>query len=275
MTRIDTNIYFPRDAEIVAINEFTKDIKSFLVKFCDEEYSHNFSFQAGQFVMVSRWGIGEVPISISSSPYEKNYIELCIKDAGQITHSMHSLNTGDIIGLRGPYGNNFPLDEAAGGNIILAAGGLGIAPIRSALLEAAMKRRSFRDIFVLYGARSPSDLIYKNEISSLCRDNYINLLFTVDVKDDSWSGEIGFVSELCSEVNTDPADTWVFVCGPVLMMETVAKQFIEMGYSKERVYISMERHMKCGVGKCGHCYIKGSLVCEDGPVFRYSFKEKS
>lgn len=264
------NPYLPQAAEIMEIKRLSKDVKSFIVRFTDKEAMHSFKFMVGQFVMVSLWGVGEAPISITSSPHEENYLELCIKDTGRLTHYIHQLTDGDRIGIRGPYGNHFPVERLTGKDLLLAAGGIGIAPIRSVAAEVIRNRDLYNKVTIIYGARTPSDLIYSEELGKTCVENNVRLLLTVDNGDGSWKGKTGFVSELCSELHLSPTIASALICGPHLMMEAVTGRLISMGFQEDQIYLSLERQMRCGVGKCGHCYVNGKYVCEDGPVFSYS-----
>lgn len=254
------NDYIPKVAKIERIVKETPDIKTFFLK-------RSFDFLPGQFLEVSCFGEGEAPISISSSPDEE-FLKLTFKRIGCVTTGLFNLKENDSLGMRGPFGNGFPLEQLAGQDLIFIAGGIGIAPLRSLVKFILSKKRiEFARIVLLYGARTPTDLLYKKELENWKK--FFNMLLTVDKPDDQWEGSVGVVVKLLDEIQLDPSKTQAFICGPEMMMRFTTARLIELGISPPEIILSLERYMKCGVGKCGHCYIADKFVCRDGPVFTY------
>lgn len=227
-----------------------------------------FSHKPGQFLEVSFFGKGEVPISISSPPsYEELF--LTIRNTGYVTQAIHSLKAGDMLGIRGPLGNSFPYEEYKGYDVMFVGGGIGLAPLRSLLWEMLYHREDFGKIFLLYGARTPSDLLYPWQYEEF-EKNGVEVLLTVDRGDENWRGNVGVVTTLFEMVKIEPQRTVAYVCGPGIMIRFAMRDLIDkMGIAPHNCIATLERHMKCGVGKCGHCVIGEKYVCIDGPVFRY------
>jgi anaerobic sulfite reductase subunit B len=217
----------------------------------------------GQFVMVYAFGIGEVPISVSGPP-----LVLTVRAVGAVTRAITASAPGAILGVRGPYGNSWPIEGAVGGDIVVAAGGIGLAPLRPVLLEALARRSDYGAVSLLYGARTPSDLLYPAQLGEW--RSAIDVAVTVDAAGGDWTGSVGFVSKLVARAQLRPERTTAFVCGPEVMMRVTADALIARDVSAERIYFSMERDMHCGVGFCGHCQLGPTLICRDGPVYSYS-----
>jgi len=261
------NPYIPEPAIILKIRRDSSDTKTFRVRFEDEAKQKSFTFKAGQFMEVSVLGVGEAPISICSSPSERAWIEMNIRAVGSLTGAMHRLREGDIFHMRGPYGNSFPFEEIKGKNLLFAAGGIGLAPLRPLLLLVLEKRKLFGRIQVLHGAKSPGELLFRPELESFARSGDIELLLTVDQPDESWRGNIGLITALWEKYEILCEDAVAFVCGPPVMIHFTIQKLLESGFPDERIFTTLERHMKCGIGKCGHCNIGEKFVCVDGPVF--------
>ena len=224
----------------------------------------------GQFVMVSVYGSGEAPISISSPPTRgSSTFQLCIRDAGTLTHHLHTLSEGDTIGIRGPFGNGFPVDEMEGNEMLFVAGGLGIAPLRSLMRHVLRRRNRFGRITILYGSRSPAERLFVEELDEYDADESIRFLETVDIAHENWTGRVGVITTLMKDLEVRPATTVAAVCGPPIMYKFVVLELLGRGFHEGRIYMSLERRMCCGMGKCGLCQINGVYVCKDGPVFRY------
>jgi anaerobic sulfite reductase subunit B len=217
----------------------------------------------GQFVMVYAFGIGEVPISVSGPP-----LVLTVRAVGAVTRAITASAPGAILGVRGPFGNSWPIEGAVGGDIVVAAGGIGLAPLRPVLLEALARRSDYGAVSLLYGARTPSDLLYPAQLGEW--RSAIDVAVTVDAAGGDWTGSVGFVSKLVARAQLRPERTTAFVCGPEVMMRVTADALIARDVSAERIYFSMERDMHCGVGFCGHCQLGPTLICRDGPVYSYS-----
>jgi NAD(P)H-flavin reductase len=264
------NPYQPHLARIVRIHRAVPDNHVFTLRFLDEARAAAFAHRPGQFVMVSVPGTGEAPISISSSPTRPQALELCVRRAGRLTNALYRLKTNDLVGIRGPYGNGFPIDELAGNDVLLVAGGLGMAPLRSLLWYVLDRRDRFGAVTLMYGSRSPADLLFREELTSLVDRDDMTCLLTVD-RDPAgaWPHRVGLLPKLFDEVALDPATTYAAVCGPPIVYRFVLERLLALGFSKDRILMSLERRMKCGVGKCGHCSIGYKYTCLHGPIFTY------
>ncbi len=230
-----------------------------------------FSFLPGQFNMVGIPGVGEAPISFSSDSGEKNTFQHTIRVVGRVTQALAQLKVGDWLQIRGPYGRGWPLEDARGKNILVVAGGIGLAPLRGFLLQVWKNRNDFGKVIILYGARTPGDLLFKEELPRWRQRPNTELLLTVDEVPSlaRWKEHRGVVTTLFDRVELSPDNTLALICGPEIMMRFVVVGLFQRGYSAARLYLSLERRMKCGVGQCGHCQIGPKYVCRDGPVFPY------
>jgi NAD(P)H-flavin reductase len=231
--------------------------------------SREFDFNPGQFVQLSIFGIGEAPISISSSPSNKNIIGLCIRKAGDVTSAIHRLEEGSSLGIRGPLGNGFPIDEMKGNDILFIAGGLGLAPLRSLIYYVLEKREDFAKVTILYGAKSPDEILFADELESWKSRGDIDLEITVDVPGADWSGKSGVITRLIPPLKLNPSNTYAMIVGPPVMYKYVLLELQMKQLPENNIIMSLERRMKCGVGKCGHCQINGVYVCLEGPEFSY------
>lgn len=258
-----TEIYLPSKAKVIEVVEMTSDVR--LLRVMPEK---TFKYKPGQFVMSSLWGVGEVPISITSTHGIQEYIELCIKRVGYVTSTIHCLKSGDDIGIRGPFGNAFPIDNAKGKDILFVAGGIGIAPLRSLINEVIKNRNDFRRIDLIYGSRNPSEVLFIDDINTWQRKG-MNIILTVDRKDRRWKGYTGIVTEHLNKTGISFKGARAFVCGPHIMIGAVMRDLSLMGMHEGNIITTLEAHMKCGVGKCGHCYANGKYICTDGPLFSY------
>lgn len=225
----------------------------------------------GQFVEVSVAGIGEAPISISSAPNGKRSFEMVIRNVGNVSAAMHSVSPGSKVGIRGPFGTTFPVDGALKGkDLLFICGGIGLVPVRSAINYCMDRRSDYGKINILFGTRTPAERLFCDEAAAWADQPDVMYMETVDRADEGWKGNVGVVTTLMPDLKPDVARTVAVVCGPPIMYKFVLLELDKMGVSPERIYISLERHMKCGVGKCGHCQINGVYVCQDGPVFNYA-----
>ncbi len=261
--------YAPYKMRIDTITDETSDIKTFRLRFVDEAKGEKFSFRAGQFGLYSVFGYGEATFCISSSPTQKDYIECSVKKAGKVTSELHSLNPGDMIGFRGPYGNWFPIERMKGKNLIFVGGGIGLAPLRSLILECLDRREEFGDILIVYGARTVGDLVFKPELAEWEEHTDIRTVYTVDPggETEDWHGQVGFVPTVLNGQRPSPDNAVAVLCGPPIMIKFSLAPLQQMNFSMENVITTLENHMKCGVGKCGRCNIGSRYVCKDGPVF--------
>jgi len=261
------NLYLPVKATIEKIKDQTSDTKTYTLRVD----GGRFDFLPGQFNMVSILGYGEAPISISSCPCDNETIDHTIRAVGSITKYLEAFKPGDTIGIRGPYGSSWPVDEARGKNVLIVAGGIGLAPLRPFYTQMFRERSSFGKIQILYGARTPADMLFTDEFESYRRKPDTELFLTVDKVPDGvkWDHTVGVVTALYDVAKLDPRNTVVVTCGPEIMMRFACKGLLSRGFLTPQIYLSMERRMKCGVGKCGHCQLGPKFVCKHGPVFRY------
>jgi NAD(P)H-flavin reductase len=228
-----------------------------------------FEFLPGQFNMLSRPGIGEVPISISGDPASTRHALHTIRDVGPVTHALCSLRPGQQAGVRGPYGTSWPVAAAEGGDLVIVAGGIGLPPLRPALYQALARRDSFGRVVLLYGARTPADLLFIPELDVWGARSGLDVAVTVDAAGKDWHGNVGVVPDLVRRAPLDPPGTTAFIVGPEIMMRFTVRALLAAGVPEGRIYLSMERNMQCAVAMCGHCQLGPFLTCRDGPVFRY------
>lgn len=261
------NIYLPRMATIQSMRPETIDVTTFRVTIDDSDGIGKFEYKSGQFAEVSVLGVGEAPISISSSSTRPEAIEFSIRRVGELTNALHELKPIDKIGIRGPFGNFFPLEEMEGQNLLIIGGGIGLAPLRSVILNIFDNRVKYGKIDIVYGARSPQDLVFTSEYEEWQAVDNTRLHLTVDRGDEKWKGNVGLVPTFLKETNPSPENTISITCGPPIMIKFVIEALNELGFSSEQIITTLERRMKCGVGKCGRCNIGNKYVCLDGPVF--------
>ncbi len=260
----------PYLARLIRVEPLAQDHHLFQFRFEDPRLNEEFSFKPGQFIMLSVLGVGEAPFSISSSPTRKGLIDLCVRRIGRVTTALYRLKEDSLVGIRGPYGNGFPIEKMAGNDLLLISGGLGMAPLRSLLWYAVDNRRFFGQIILMYGTRTPNDLLFRRELESLYgRTDLQTLLIVERVNGNEWKGEIGLLTDLFKFVEVDPRRTYAAVCGPPVMYKFVLRELVARNFSKDRILMSLERKMRCGVGKCGHCSIGYKYTCIDGPIFTY------
>jgi NAD(P)H-flavin reductase len=221
----------------------------------------------GQFMMVYVFGVGEVPISVSGPPDRRGPVVLTVRAVGAVTEAICASEAGAVLGLRGPFGTTWPVGASAGADVVVVAGGIGLAPLRPVVLHALAHRPDFGEVVVLYGARTPEDLLYRSELESWRQGAVVDV--TVDAAEAGWTGNVGVVPKLLPGARFDAAKAVAFVCGPEIMMRFTIEALLERGVPPERIQISLERNMRCGVGHCGHCQLGPTLICRDGPVYTY------
>jgi len=262
-------IPIPVDVTKIVTEVDTNDIKTFRLSFVNKEDEENFKYIPGQFAELSIFGKGESPIGIASSPTQKGYIEFTVQKAGVVTSALHDLEEGARMGVRGPLGNSWPIDYLEGKNIVIVGGGFAFTTLRSMInyMIHDDHRSRFGNITVVYGAREPGLLIYKDELAAWEKRDDIDMYVTVDKGDETWTGREGFVPTVCKEVGPGSENAVTIICGPPIMIRFTLPVFFELGFSKENIYTSLEMRMKCGIGKCGRCNVGEKYVCKDGPVF--------
>jgi len=269
------NIYLPNLCKIEKITDETPDVKTFKLAFLDESVRNNFTYKPGHFVELSVLGEGEAPFCLASSPTRRGFIECSIKKMGKATQAIHDLlEEGDVVGIRGPYGNGFSVEEMKGNDLLFIAGGIGLAPLRSLLNTTLDNRTDFGKITIVNGARTPKDLVYKYEYETWQKAKNTSLHLTVDCADESWSCMVGVVPKALKEIKPCCDNAVAIICGPPIMIKFTLPVLIEMGFRPEDIVTTLERKMQCGFGKCGHCMVGGIYVCKDGPVFNYAQIEK-
>jgi NAD(P)H-flavin reductase len=266
-----TNMYIPYLMQIEKITEEAPFTKTFRLKFINEKEGEEFSFKAGQFGEYSVFGEGESTFCIASSPTRKGYIECTFKQMGRVTSALYRCEVGDIVGFRGPYGNIFPLDEWKDKNLLFITGGIALPPLRCVIWNCLDTRKNFKDITIVYGARSVADLVYKDELKEWGERSDVKLLTTVDPGGETpdWKGKIGFVPTILKEAAPSSKDTIAILCGPPIMIKMSLPILKDLGFDNTSIFSTLENRMKCGIGKCGHCSVGTKYVCKDGPVFTY------
>lgn len=266
-------LYMPVMAKIENVVEETYNIKTFFIR---PEYP--IPFKAGQFVELTVPGLGEAPFTPSSSPAIAEKMEITIMRVGRVTEKLHAMKPGDEVGVRGPFGQPYPLEGYHGREVLVVGGGVGLAPLRSLLFALFQEMHRYKDIVIRYGARTPGDIPYREAVATAWgTSSYVDVVLTVDKGDESWSGNEGVVTTILEpdKLICDAQNGVAVVCGPPLMMRFTTSKLLELGYAPDRIYLSMEKNMSCGVGKCGHCRIGRYYVCKDGPVLTFDKLQSS
>lgn len=265
------NPYIPMPVKIVKIvtEVDTNDIKTFRLAFTNKEDEERFKYLPGQFAELSIYGKGESPIGIASSPTQPGYVEFTVQKAGLVTSTLHDMEEGAEMGIRGPLGHPWPIEFLEGKNIVVVGGGFAFTTLRSLInyMLYEENRKRFGKITVVYGARSPGLLCYKEELQAWEKRSDIEMNITVDKGDATWKGREGFVPTVCKEVAPSPDNAVTVICGPPIMIRFTLPVFFDLGFSKDNILTSLEMRMKCGIGKCGRCNVGHKYICKDGPVF--------
>ncbi|HEY3398196.1 MAG TPA: FAD/NAD(P)-binding protein [Armatimonadota bacterium] len=264
---LESNLYVPRPAEVVAVEPQTA--LETLVRFRLADGS-SLGHRPGQFVQVFLPGIGEAPISICSAPEPGGTFDLCVRKIGDVTSAIHRLQPGATVGIRGPFGNGFPLETLTGWDLLIVGGGLGLVPLRSVIQYVAGHRDDFGQVTVLYGFKSPSERLFTKELEEWGTTGRLDMRLTVDRPHPDWTGHVGVITTLFPEVQVSPKHTKALVVGPPIMYQFALTECRLKGLADDNIIMSLERRMRCGVGKCGHCQINNKYVCTDGPVFTFS-----
>ena len=263
-----TDLYVPAPATLLAGRDLTATERLLTLR---REDSQPLGHAPGQFVQVSIFGMEEAPISICSAARDDDpSFQLCVRRIGQLTTALHALEVGGAIGIRGAFGRGFPVDEMAGQDVLFIAGGIGLAPMRSLIQHCLAHRGRFGRLALLYGAKQPAELLFSEDLQQWGRSGDIDVQLVVDAGDADWTGRVGLITELVKPVELDTAGTVAVVVGPPVMYRFVIEQLTGKDLPPERIILSLERHMRCGVGKCGHCMIEDLYCCQDGPVFKLS-----
>ncbi|MGQ9587500.1 MAG: FAD/NAD(P)-binding protein [Thermoplasmata archaeon] len=268
---VQENPFQPDMWRIVRKYPLTSDVNFFQARPVDVDEALKFDYRPGQFIMLSIIGEGEAPFCISSTPSRPGLLEFCIRRVGTLTETLFTLKENETLGIRGPYGNGFPMEKMEGKDVMIIAGGLGVAPLRSILLYMLDNRDKFGNVTYLHGARTPGEMLFREEFMQLKEREDLKCLLTVD-KDDTgkWKERIGVVTTLFKDLGpVDAKNTYAIVCGPPVMYKFVMEHVVKLGIPKHQILMTLERRMKCGVGKCGHCAIEYLYTCIDGPVFSW------
>lgn len=265
------NVYQPQPAKVTRIQELTSDVRLFDLRFQDPTLAERFDYKPGQFVELSLLGVGEGPFSLPSSPTRRGFFQLGIRRVGTLTNYLfHQIREGDSVGIRGPLGNGFPVGLFRGQDVLLLAGGLGMVPLRGLLLFLLDQREQFGRVILLAGFRSPQVVLFREELESVSRRGDAEVHLSVDDPQGlSWKGSVGVVTGLLEKVRIDPKRTYAVACGPPVFYKFMLEKVVKMGLGRDRIYLSLERRMECGVGKCGHCGVGYTFTCLHGPVFSY------
>lgn len=267
---MSANPYLPDMATVVEVIEETSNIKTFRVVLNDEQRMKEFSFEPGQVGQLSVFGAGESTFVINSSPTRMDYLQFSVMRVGEVTNRLHQLRPGDQIGVRAPLGNAFPVKELEGKNIIFIGGGIGMAPLRTLFVYMLDNRKKYKDITLLYGARTPDDLSYRAELPEWTGRKDVKVVLTVDNLAEGWEHKVGLIPNVLLEMKPSPKNTVAVTCGPPIMIKFTLQALKKLGFEDENIITTLEKRMKCGVGICGRCNIGTKYVCIDGPVFTYA-----
>jgi sulfhydrogenase subunit gamma (sulfur reductase) len=265
-----TNPYRPCLGTVVGVSDLATDIKLFQVELDDPGERKGFAYRPGQFAFVSAFGVGEAPFCLTSAPVRGPMLEFAVNRVGTVTSALHRLGEGDVVGVRGPFGNWFPMDEMKGKDIILLGGGIGGAPLRPVIHTLLDNRKDYGKVTILWAARLPSLLIFTEEFDDWRAAPNTDLYLTVDEGDETWTDNVGLITELLEKVAPSPKNAMTITCGPPIMIRFTMLTLEKLGFTPDQMIITLEAKMKCGMGKCGRCNLGDKFVCTDGPVFSHA-----
>jgi len=264
------NPYLPYLGRLTGVRTLGTDIKLFQVQFKDAAVAHEFTYQPGQFAFLSAFGVGEAPFGITSVSGLDDTVDFAVAQVGTVTHALHELNVGDVVGVRGPMGNWFPLESLQGKNIIFMGGGIGGAPLRPVITSMLHDREHYGDLTILWAARNPRLLVFTDEYETWRQAPRTQLHLTVDEGDATWKDNVGLITDLLKKVKPSPANAAVIICGPPIMIHFAILELQKLGFGSEQIITTLEAKMKCGIGKCGRCNMGEKYVCLHGPVFSHA-----
>ncbi|MCX5796915.1 MAG: FAD/NAD(P)-binding protein [Elusimicrobia bacterium] len=267
---VKDNIFLPKEAKIIRVEKTTEMERIFTLRLADES---QMKFEPGQILEVGLMGYGEIPLGLASSPTRTNTFDIVVRSVGRVSQALNRLAQGDSLLVRGPLGKGFPLENLRGHDLLIIAGGIGLCPTRSLIQYTLDRRKEFQRFILFYGARDPQQQLFLADLSDWRKSKDVEYHETVDRGDPSWKGNVGVITTLFSKTKIDPG-TRVVICGPPIMFKFVIRELEKLGVARQNIYLDLERRMKCGVGKCGHCQINDKYVCTDGPVFPFSEIEK-
>ena len=261
------NPLVPHLARIEDTIDLTPDVKLFQIELCDPEVKAGFDYQPGQFIFVSAFGAGESPFGLTSVAYRKGPLEVAVRKVGTVTGSLHELEPGASVGVRGPFGNHFPMEDFTGRKIYIIGGGIGFAPLRPVITTILDHRDDYGDLVILNGARTPQDLVFANEFDTWATSPRTQLELTVDAGDQSWDGRVALIPSVVRELNFSPENSVGVICGPPIMIHFTLIELKKLGFEDAQIVTTLEGKMKCGLGKCARCNVGDKYICQDGPVF--------
>lgn len=261
------NPYEPHIAVIEKVIDEAPNVRTFHFNFKDPAVAERFTFESGQFAEFSVFGVGEAPFCISSSPTRPDHLEFAVQRVGKVTNALHRLGPGSEIGFRGPYGNSFPFDLFLKKNLVFVAGGIGLAPLRSLIWNVVDNRDNYGDIHIVYGARNPDLLCFTYDLEAWANEGSVGVITTIDKEDPRWTGRVGLVPHVLEEAGPSPENSVAVVCGPPIMIRFTLPVLEKLSFQPDQIVTTLEKKMKCGIGKCGRCNIGNLYVCRDGPVF--------
>ena len=262
----EENLFLPREAKIVRVEQHTPMERQFTLRMAD---GRRLEFDPGQILEAGLFGYGEIPLGLASSPTRKNTFDIVVRTVGRVSTAINRLKEGQSLFIRGPLGKGFPLSKLKRRDVLVVAGGIGLCPTRSLIQYILDRRSEFKRFILFYGARQPDQLLFTSDLERWRKSGDVEYHETVDKADSTWKGNVGVVTKLFSKTRIDP-DTRAVVCGPPIMFRFVIAELLKLGVAEPNIYVDLERRMKCGVGKCGHCQINEKYVCTDGPVFSYA-----
>jgi NAD(P)H-flavin reductase len=261
------NPLLPYLSTLQELIDLTPDVKLFRLELNDPDIRESFDYKPGQFVFVSAFGVGESPFGITSVAHHKAGLDVAIRRVGTVTNALHQLEPGATVGVRGPFGNYFPLDEYKGKNIFIIGGGIGFAPLRPIITTVLDYREDFGDLVIINGARSPQDLVFAPEFDAWAASPKTKLELTVDAGDEKWTGKVALIPSVVSELKLSPQNAIAITCGPPIMIHFTLIELRKLGFADNQIITTLEGKMKCGLGKCARCNVGEKYICKDGPVF--------
>jgi len=264
-----TNPWIPHTAEVIGRRREASHVHTLRIRFRDESIRRSYRFRSGQFNMLYVFGVGEVPISIVSDPDDPEILDHTVRIVGKVSAALVGLKKGEMLGVRGPYGSSWPLEESRGKNVVIVTGGLGCAPVISVINFVANRRDRYGNLKIFHGVKTPRDLLYRARFRAWEKHPDTEVYLTVDHPDREWKYNVGVVTNLFRQVRIDPQNSVVMMCGPEVMMHHTVRDLLAQGLPPDRIYLSLERNMKCAIGFCGHCQFGPRFICKDGPILRY------
>jgi len=264
------NPFVPYPATLKRVTDLTLDVKLFCVEFNDHVLRESFDYMPGQFGFLSAYGVGEAPFGITSVASHKETVDFAVRQVGTVSYALHELQQEATVGVRGPFGNSWPMEDFKGKNLVVIGGGIGFAPVRPVITWVLENREAYGDMLIFNGARTPSDLVFASEFDTWASAPGTKLELTVDRGDDSWEGRVALLPDVLMELNPSPKNAVTVICGPPIMIKFTLEKLKKLGFEDEQIFTTLESKMKCGLGKCARCNVGDKYICQDGPVFNYA-----